>query len=117
MKWPWYLLVTALLAAPAKAEPYTESSIRVPECVAVRGVARSQEGGFDHVVYVYNGCPVSIDCNVSTTRDPEPSQHLVVPAGQEKGIVARTKARRPNFEPNVSCKRRARAETSGVHEA
>jgi len=115
MKWSSSVFVTALVLACPQASAGAESSIEVPECVAVRSEARAHEHGFDHVVYIRNGCPVAVQCVVSTTRDPEPSHRLTVPAGEEKGIVTRTRARRPEFQPTVSCKRRARAQLSGPH--
>lgn len=113
--WVWYAMIALFVASTTRAEDRIESSIRVPACVAVRGEARAHEHGFDHIVYVNNGCPVAVECVVSTTRDPSPTHRLTVPAGKEKGIITRTKARQPDFDPNVSCERRARAQASSVH--
>lgn len=115
MKWSSSVFVAVLVLAWPQAPANAEGSIKVPQCVAVRSEARAHEHGFDHVVYVRNACPVAVQCVVSTTRDPEPSHRLMVPAGEEKGVVTRTRATRPDFEPTVSCERRARARLSGPH--
>lgn len=78
------------------------------ECAIVRTEARPSGYGFDHVIYVRNGCSVTIDCKVSSDLDRRPRHRLVVPPSQEKGVVTRTNSQRRTFAPRVSCVQRAR---------
>ena len=103
------LVVATLLLGFAGAEDLGRRTIRVPDCVIVRSEARPRGYQFNHVVYVRNSCPLSIDCLISTTVDPEPEHPLVVLPGRENGVITRTGASRRNFKPQVSCKLRAKA--------
>jgi hypothetical protein len=81
----------------------------VPECVTVRNTSRPSGYGFDHVVYVRNGCTTTVECTVGTRRNPKPEFDLVVPPGLEKGVVTGTHAKKRSFKSWVRCGRRARS--------
>lgn len=106
--WP-SVMGAILLFASAGADELGRRAVRVPDCVTVRGEARSSGYGYDHVVYVRNSCPTTVDCKVATNLDPEPGHRLLVPPAREMGVVTRTGSPQRTFEPKVSCKRRARA--------
>ena len=106
--------VATLLLGFAGAEDLGRRIVQVPDCVMVRSEARPSGYRFDHVVYVRNSCPVSIDCLISTNVDPEPNHPLVVLPGRENGVITRTGASRRYFKPQVSCELRAKASTGQV---
>jgi len=106
--------VASLLPGFAGAGELGRRIVRVPDCVMVRSEARPSGYRFDHVVYIRNSCPVSIDCLISTNVDPKPDHPLVVLPGRENGVITRTGASRRNFKPQVSCELRAKAST-GEH--
>lgn len=77
--------------------------------MTVRSTTRPSGYGYDHIVYVRNGCLVTVDCKVGTNRNPKPEFGLVVPPGMEKGVVTGTHARKRHFKPWIECTRRAEA--------
>jgi hypothetical protein len=109
MSGPWASAI-ALVMATTGGELRRVDNVDVPQCVTLRTEARKTDHGFDHVVYLYNRCPVAVECLVATNVDPEPPLSVSVPAGYESGIVVRTRARRRAFRPRVYCEPRARAQ-------
>lgn len=81
----------------------------IPECVTVRSTTRPSSYGYDHVVYVRNGCTVTVECQVGTHPHRKAKFGLVVPPGMEKGVVTGTHEKKPQFSPWVDCTRRAKA--------
>lgn len=107
------LLVWGMIVCPALFWPSQNAFGRargvneIPECVTVRNTTRPSGYGYDHIVYVRNGCRVTVECAVGARHSPKPEFSLVVPPGLEKGVVTGTHAKKRHSKTWVQCIRRS----------
>ena len=91
----------ALLAPLGRATRADETG-RHPECVEVRGEARYGSQGYDHYVFVKNGCDRRADCRVTTSVNPEPASLRVAPGATESVVMWRGSPAR-EFAARADC--------------
>lgn len=111
MKLPlWPLVLCVVLTLPgARAFGRPPHTPDVPECVSVRNATQRSGYGYDQIVYVRNGCTVTVECTVGTRRNPKPEFRLVVPPGTERGVVTGTHEKKRHSKSWVTCRQRAEA--------
>lgn len=83
------------LAADAGAPP-------MPACVHFRAESRYVPYGYNHIVYIENGCSKPAMCSVSTDVVPEP-QNVDVPAGKAAEVTTFMGSPQRAFTPRVRC--------------
>jgi hypothetical protein len=98
------LSVALVLLAPLGRTPHAraDETGRHPECIEVRGEARYGSQGYDHYVFVKNGCDRRADCRVTTNVNPEPASLRVAPGATESVVMWRGSPAR-EFAARADC--------------
>lgn len=98
------LLVTLAVLATrdAASRAHADETGRHPDCIEVRGEARYGSQGYDHHVFVKNGCDRAADCRVTTSVNPEPASLRVVPGATESVVMWRGSPAR-EFAARADC--------------
>lgn len=96
--------LTALASFPSatQADPKPQ-----PACIRSGGEARARTVGWDHVVWIENGCEKAATCVVTTDVAPEPVTQ-VVGAKQRVELTTFRGSPASAFKPKVDCKLDAR---------
>ncbi len=95
------IIISALLfTLPAPAP--TSSPLATPACVSYSGEARYRYPGYDHVVYLFNGCTGVAICDVASNVDPRPIRVRLAP-GEYESILLRRASPARTFVPHVDC--------------
>ena len=74
----------------------------LPACLAVTTEARYVPYGYNHIVYLRNGCSKPATCTVSTDVNPQP-QTVQVPVNQTVAVTTFMGSPARTFVPRVSC--------------
>jgi hypothetical protein len=100
------LAVLAFLLAPPLATDANSAPARptpdAPECVKHRTEARYRNLGYDHLVYVRNGCDKRVVCRVSTSVNSEPIEVSLNP-GEERELLTWRGSPAREFTARVAC--------------
>lgn len=94
------IIAATALAAPALT-PISEPAT-TPACVSYGGESRYRYPGYDHVVYIFNGCASVAICDVSSNIDPRPIRVRLTP-GEHDAILLRRASPSRTFVPHVDC--------------
>lgn len=74
----------------------------MPACIRHRAESRYVPYGYNHIVYVENGCSKPAMCSVSTDVVPQP-QNVEVPAGKTAEVTTFMGSPQQSFSPRVRC--------------
>lgn len=77
----------------------------LPACVAVKTESRYVPYGYNHIVYVTNGCTKAATCSVATDVNPTP-QTVEVASGKGAEVLTFSGSPASQFTARVSCKLR-----------
>lgn len=78
------------------------SAATLPACIAVSTEARYVPYGYNHLVYIRNGCSKPATCTVSTDVNPKP-QTVEAPANRTVEVVTFMGSPARTFVPRVTC--------------
>jgi hypothetical protein len=92
------------LAVPSLEAPAAEAE-SLPACVTARAEVRYRPFGYDHLVYIHNGCDGTADCTVRTDVNPETMQ-VSVSSGAEVEVVTWVGSPARVFTATVACRLR-----------
>jgi hypothetical protein len=98
------LLVALAVLAPrdTASRARADETGRHPDCIEVRGEARYGSQGYDHYVFVKNGCDRRADCRVTTNVNPDPTPLRVAPGATESAVMWRGSPAR-EFSARADC--------------
>lgn len=74
----------------------------MPACVHFRSESRYVPYGYNHIVYIDNGCSKPAACTVSTDVVPQ-AQNVEVPAGKTAEVTTFMGSPQQSFTPRVRC--------------
>ncbi len=100
-------LALVALALPSLALATDPVAGERPECVHVRTEVRYGNQGYDHLVFVRNGCDRAASCRVTTNANPSPVT-LGVGPGQESSVVTFRGSAAREFTARADCALAAR---------
>ena len=74
----------------------------LPKCITMTSEARSEGGGYDHVVHLTNQCGAPASCTVSTNVEPNPIW-ADLPNQQDTVVVTGKGSSETAFRPQAFC--------------
>ena len=98
-------IVNAGCSAPRRDPAWRSVSSRGADaagCISWRKATRYSPYGYDHLVYIFNGCTKTAHCIVTTDAHPQPIP-VVVPAVTEVEVVTFVGSPASSFEASVAC--------------
>lgn len=96
------LALAALTTRGGASRARADETGQHPACIEVRGEARYGAQGYDHYVFVKNGCDRRAECRVTTSVNPDPASLRVAPGATESVVMWRGSPAR-EFAARADC--------------